>query len=926
MFSTRKPLLFNIVRILTMVSSTIPARQEERLSVSQRRPKSGEGCSISRFADFWKALSISIFIPILLTVSTYTSVYPQPASVHDGFFENGESTRRGTDEGMFADTPTRTKIDLAGTWQYSRDGDMWLSVTVPSAYDFIGRVIFQRTFEVGSGLLQNSFFRLVVYGINYKCDILINGVPVGRHTGGYTSFVLKIPENLLKAGKENSIKIIVTNELNAKDTVPLRQPIWGWRSYGGIFRNIYLLATPTVWIDDLTMQTDLSTDFASATVGVTALIAATDVGSVLADNSNVGRRDRISLNCYAELYDRLTGKSVARSAVSAVEVLDHRTARAEVDLTVDRPSLWSLTSPSLYLLKIFVLHVGKLVDEYDTNVGFRSVTVQECRFLLNGQPFTLKGISLHEDHPKFGSATNYETMERDIVAIKNLGVNAVRFGHYPPHPYMLNLCDRYGLFVLEEIPVSAVPADILTDERYLEIAENYLREMITRDRYHPSVLAWGIGNEFDSAEPKARTYVSHMHDVVRSLDHRPVYYASRMIMNDTCADLVEIAAVNAYCDDINQLRTLLETWKKRHPRQPVLLTGYGKAVQPNNRSGYSDPLSIDTQTKYLVDHYRAIQQSEIAGSFIWTFSDWRGDRPVLGVGTDDQYLYTMGVVAYDRDRRLSYDAVRALYTGEKVPAVSLGDYSDKKPIFYIVYGLILLIVFAFSFNLFRRFRENVIRALVRTYNFYADVRDQRIFSYIQTTVVGIIVAATLALVMSNILYFFRGNSALDYVLAHLIIWDELKAVVDSLIWNPIAFTIYFTILFFIVLLVVASLLRLGVAFVQKRIYFSDAYLTTIWSSLPIVLLIPVGMVLYRIMQTESYIVPLLGMIIVILTWVLFRLLKGTSIMYDVRPGRVYGCGILLVLVLLAVMFVYYNATQSTLAYIKFAINIANSYR
>jgi len=911
-----------------MWNVTIPASWEAKLFMLQRSLSSGKGGCISKSADCSKAGIPSILIVtfVSLVVFLFSTAYPQSAGARGGFFENGEPTLWGADDGMFADTPTRTKIDLAGIWQYSKDGETWYSVAVPSAYDFMGQVIFQRSFEVSAGLLKNSSFRLVAYGINYKCEILINGEFAGRHIGGYTSFVLRIPENLLKVGKENTIKVVVSNELNAKDTVPLRQQIWGWRSYGGIFRNIYLLATPTVWVEDVAVQTDFSADFTSAKVGISALVAATDVGRVLSDSSAIARLDRITVNCYAELYDKLTGVLAARSGVSTIEVPDHRTTLFEAELALQNPNLWSPTSPNLYVLKTYILHNGKLVDEYDVNVGLRQVMLRADKLYLNGQRLVLKGISRHEDHPKFGSAMNYETMERDIIAIKNLGANAVRLGHYPAHPYMLNLCDRYGLLVLEEIPVWNVPADILTDEKYMIITENYLREMINRDRNHPSVLAWGIGNEFDSAEQKTRNYVAHMHDVVRSLDNRPAYYASRMIVNDVCAELVEITAVNIYHDDVNQFGKLLESWKKKYPHQPVVLTEYGREVQPNNRGGYSDPLSIDAQVKYLTEHYKVIQQSDIAGSFVWTFSDWRGDRPVLTVGMNDQYLYSMGIVAYDRERRLSYDAVRALYTGEKIPALSIGDYSDKKPIFYIVWGLFLLIIFAALFNLFRRFRENVVRALLRSYNFYADIRDQRIFSYFQTTIVGIIIAATFALVLSNILYFFRRSDALDYVLAHIITSDYLKAALDSLIWNPIAFVGYFTVIFFLVLLVIALLIQSGAALVQKRIFFSDAYLTAIWSSLPIVLLIPFGMVLYRVMHNESYIVPLLSLILLILVWVFFRLLKGTSIVYDIRPVKVYAGGILFMLILAAIILVYYNATQSTLAYIKFMINIMNSYR
>jgi hypothetical protein len=859
--------------------------------------------------------------PIVLL---FCIAFPQTSIGSDGFYEKGKPALRGADSGMFPDTQTRTKIDLAGDWQCSRDGEIWDNVAVPCSYDFVGKITFRRSFSVDPELLKKSFFRMVAYGVNYYCEIIINGEFVGKHTGGYTSFILKIPDNLLRTDRDNTISITVSNELNSKDTVPLRQQIWGWKSYGGIFRDIFLLATPNVWVDDVSLRTEFASGFGSAKLNLSAYITLSDLGKILSDSGRLRSVEKINVSCYSELCEKLTGISVARSEPTNTEVYHNRSTRFDAGIVVQNPKLWSPSLPSLYVLKIFVLNDGKLVDEYDVNVGLRQISIREDTVYLNGERLFLKGVSRHEDHPKYGNALDYETMEQDIISIKNLGANAVRLAHYPAHPYVLNLCDRYGLLVLEELPVWNVPADILCGERFIILAESYVREMVGRDKNHPSVLFWGIGNGFDSAELKSRAYVSKMHDVIRSLDDRPVYYASRMIVNDVCADIVEVGAVNIYCDDISHFKSMVEEWKKKHPQKPVILSEYGKEIQPNNHNGYSDPLSIDNQTKYLIDRYPTSEQSGYSGNFIWVYSDWRGDRPVLTVGEGDPFLYTKGIVSYERERRLSYDAVRALFTGDKIPSLTIGEYSDKKPIFYVLLGLALLILFAVFFNLFRQFRENVIRALFKSYNFFADVRDQRIFSHFHTLVVGIIVSGTIALVLSNIFYFFRRSVILDSVLTHFVTSDSLKAAFDSLIWNPISFTVFFTVVSFILLLAVALLVRLGAALVHKRVFLSDAYLTAIWSALPIVILIPVGMVLYRIMQTESYVMPLIGFVLLILLWIFLRLLKGAAIVYDVRPKRVYAGGIVFVLLLLGAIMLYYNITQSTIAYAKFGINILKS--
>ncbi len=170
------------------------------------------------------------------------------------FFENGEKSRP---EVLNYSSATRSIVDLSGKWSCSTDeGATWKEVLIPSASDFEGKVIFTRKFDLPSSLLTSHSFKFVAYGINYQAEVFLNEVFVGKHEGGYTSFYFLVPENTLQLGNENVIRIVVDNTLNSKSTLPLRQQIGGWKNYGGIFRDVFLVATPLVWIDDLVAQTE----------------------------------------------------------------------------------------------------------------------------------------------------------------------------------------------------------------------------------------------------------------------------------------------------------------------------------------------------------------------------------------------------------------------------------------------------------------------------------------------------------------------------------------------------------------------------------------------------------------------------------------------------------------------------------------------
>jgi hypothetical protein len=305
---------------------------------------------------------------------------------------------------------------------------------------------------------------------------------------------------------------------------------------------------------------------------------------------------------------------------------------------------------------------------------------------------------------------------------------------------MLDLCDRYGLLAMIDLPLSNSPGAVLAAESYEELAAGMLREMVMRDRNHPSVLAWGLGDEIEASHPAARPFVASMVQLVRSLDSRPTYLALRYGVQDSCADLVDLAAVNIHLSDLKAFKRALEDWRSGHKNKPLLVTKVGSEVQPGNRKGYNDPFSEQAQARSFLQRLDLIRTLDYDGAVVWSFNDWRGDRPALTVHGDDPWAHSMGLVSDRREKRLAYDAVRSVYRGEKPSAYPAGSYSLRAPIVYVLSGFIILIAAAYLYNVSRRFRENVNRSTLNAYNFFADVRDQHGVSVVHTTYLGVIIS------------------------------------------------------------------------------------------------------------------------------------------------------------------------------------------
>jgi hypothetical protein len=782
--------------------------------------------------------------------------------------------------------------------------------------------MFERTFEVTAEQIEKYDFQLVMLGTNYGCEVSLNGDFITNHLGGYTSFIQPIPKNVLQRGEENVVRVLVDNELDARKTLPLRSQVWGGRNYGGILRDVFILGTPKLFIREAGVRSEFDEDLAAATISVSATIDGT---AELLPAELVGGKKASSLGFFVEAFDKIWGYSVGKSVVTPLTRQGDSWANIDVNIHIQNPKLWSPEYPELYLIKSYIVRVeGKdiqPIDEYDLNYGLRDFEIADGHFQLNGKRVVLKGVIWQEDHPTWGDALTYEDMEKDIVLIKNLGANLVRFGNHPPHPYMLNLCDRYGLFAIEELPISSVPGPVLSEEYYLDLAGAMMKEMIVRDRHHPSVIAWGIGDEFQSSSSEARHFVESLVRLARSLDGRPTYFGSRMLENDVCTDLVDIAALNVHGGDVKAFRRQLEGWKAQHVGKPVVVSKFGTEVQQNNRNGYSDPLSYEAQARFYIQRFDVLKTLNYDGAIVWAFNDWKGDRPALTVNSGDPWMHSMGLVSYQREKRLAYEAVRSVFRGEKFVALPIGNYATSAPIIYVLTGLVVLIGGAYLYNANRRFRENLNRSVMNFYNFLSDVRDQRIVSTVQSTLLGIIVSVATAIVTSSILYHFRDNWVLDNVLSYVLVSDSLKESVVRLIRDPLKFIGIFSLAFFLLLLLTSALVFLLSALFKTRVYPFHAYSITMWSTPPLLILVPIGMILYRVMESNVYVVPTLVLVTMLSGWVLLRLLKGISIMFDSYIIKVYVVGFASIIGVIAIVYFYYDYTQSTSMYLTFMYSV-----
>jgi beta-galactosidase len=444
--------------------------------------------------------------------------------------------------------------------------------------------LYRTTFTIPSDWEQKPLF-LHFGGVQSACSVWLNGQPLGYHEDSMTPFEFDI--SALVTNGPNTLAVQV---INWSDGSYLEDQDF-WR-LSGIFRDVYLLSTPQVYISDFVVQTDLDDTYRDATLKVGIY------------TKNFTKQAQYGYQLITTLYDA-TGQVVIPSATRTIGMLDpsgELTIRLE--LPVASPQKWSAETPYLYKLTMQILNPdGKVMEAISQPVGFREVKIRGGKLLVNGKAILIKGVNRHEFDPETGRVISRESMIRDITLMKQHNINAVRTSHYPNVAEWYNLCDEYGLYVMDEANIEThelwYKKIILADQPEWKSA--FLargRAMVERDKNHPSVIAWSLGNESSNG-----ANFTSMANYIRLADPtRPIHYEGRANYGPTTLSSFDIISVMYPTTE-----SMIELVKK-DPERPLIVCEYahGMGNSMGNLQEYWD----------VIERYPTMQ-----GGFIWDWVD-----------------------------------------------------------------------------------------------------------------------------------------------------------------------------------------------------------------------------------------------------------------------------------------------------------------
>jgi beta-galactosidase len=381
--------------------------------------------------------------------------------------------------------------DVAAASQPSFDDSDWRNLTLPHDWAIEGSFSIDNPSGAGGGALPGGVgwyrktFRVdpsakgkklfVGFdGVYMNSDVWINGHHLGFRPYGYISFQYDLTPHLRFDG-ENVIAVRVDNS---------KQPNSRWYSGCGIYRNVWLTETAPVHVDNwgtYVTTPNVSADKATVNIVTTIRNEKSSPANILLKTSIIDQ----------------SGKILA-TAQSPKTIKENDIAKEEQQLVLDNPRRWSIEDPYLYKICTEIVEKEKTIDTYTTPLGVRTFVFDPDKgFSLNGQPVKIKGVCMHHDLGCLGAAVNKRAIERQLQILKGMGVNGIRTSHNPPAPELLQLCDSMGFIVMDETFDMWRKKKTAYDyaQYFNEWHERDLTDHILRDRNHPSVFMWSIGNE-----------------------------------------------------------------------------------------------------------------------------------------------------------------------------------------------------------------------------------------------------------------------------------------------------------------------------------------------------------------------------------------------------------------------------------------------
>ncbi len=451
---------------------------------------------------------------------------------------------------------------------------------------------------------NNEIKRNVLFfnGVNYSCEVWLNGKLAGSHIGGFTPFEIDVT-NLLVNDGDNFIVVRVDSKMTILTVPPIGVD---WFNYGGITREVYLNGTGESYIDDVFVKTKINGD-------IEINLKFGDYKAQDGDMVNVKILDNESVGIIEDKNFKITNNEI------------------NIGLKIENPKLWSPENPYLYNFQISLIKNNTISDKWQHKIGVREFSRKNRRIYLNNKPIMLRGYSKHEEYHQSARTFSYDLVRKDYEMCKKGSANFLRLCHYPHDLQEYQMASEMGFIVIAEVPNVDFKKAHFENKDVTQNSINQAKEALKYYKNETCIMFWSLFIECNTNEDAAVDFVPKYIKLFKDTDPtRLTIHASVIPMEDRTYDYFDIVGINYwhgwyFGQTIEEGKKYLDDIAKNYPDKPVIITSGGWEGIYGYHSYKKDEFwSEEQQAKYLEDMTDlCISKDYIVGQIIWTFNDFR---------------------------------------------------------------------------------------------------------------------------------------------------------------------------------------------------------------------------------------------------------------------------------------------------------------
>lgn len=805
-------------------------------------------------------------------------------------------------DGQFS-RPLRQIVHLSGDWNIkeNQNDENWGKITLPFAYEKSNTITLQKKFTLPKSGKPN------IYAITFENvvglqEIYVNETKLTFDPSDISWQSFDFPAKLIREDSENYLRLILSNKSEIKHRRTLASSVLLPSEKIGIYKEPYITIFPSAFLGEVNILPQVETGKVTGSVNYQI--------EVVKNLSSNGEGDTINYQVEVSLYDESQLTKINSERVF-FNLKDKNQNSLHGKLIVTNPNLWTPENPNRYFVQIALLQNKIIVDEIYQHIGFRDLKYSKNIFYLNGYPYEIKGVTYFWENRLQLSSSNEMRIINDIRLIKELGANAIRVINSVPSQVFVEECDRKGILLFIDIDGKKYTEAFFETEKNRQSIKHIISHLHNSFSGSPSITAINFGFA------KSNVQLENIVELIKfSSSKNPSYlnFYSTESYFDSDDDRITFVGLETNRLNLEELKKTISFLKERNKN--FLISSFGYSHNYNVNEGYSNPYSVQAQAKYLSEGLEILHKDS-AAFFVNTMFDYRLPYHSVLAGNIDNSLYSIGLInEYRNKQKISYKVVESYFKNEKLPVVVQGNFSDDKNVIFVFCGIGLIVLLVLLINSTRRFREYATRALLKTYNFFSDIRDERIISTFQTTLLAIIVTTSISLLYSGVIFYFKDKISFERFIS-LFNSEYLFELISYLAWRPLAAILYGSIFFFILIILTTLSIKFFNLFVRTKIFLSHAYSLTVWSIFPFVISVPLGIVTYKVLLYQEYNFIVFALIILFHVWILMRLLKGISILFEVKRFNVNFSFVLIFVGLIAGLFAYFELTSLSWEYFNF---------